>query len=85
MINSVALPSAGAKTNPSLTWSPLAAPTLLFFTRRIPSEMEVAPRYELLTLLNTAYTIYTIPTLFSLISLITLFALFKLKIARTEN
>ena len=64
MINSVALPSAGAKTNPSLTWSPLAAPTLLFFTRRIPSEMEVAPRYELLTLLNTAYTIYTIHTVF---------------------
>ena len=61
----MALPSAGAKTNPSLTWSPLAAPTLLFFTtRRIPSEMEVAPRYELLTLLNTAYTIYTIPTVF---------------------
>ena len=60
MINSVALPSAGAKTNPSLTWSPLAAPTLLFFTRRIPSEMEVAP----LTLLNTAYTIYTIHTVF---------------------
>ena len=55
----MALPSAGAKTNPSLTWSPLAAPTLLFFTRRIISEMEVAPRYELLTLLNTAYTIYT--------------------------
>ena len=59
----MALPSAGAKTNPSLTWSPLAAPTLLFFTRRIPSEMEVAPRYELLTLLNTAYTIYTFYTI----------------------
>ena len=29
-----------------------------------PSEMEVAPRYELLTLLNTAYTIYTIHTVF---------------------
>ena len=63
MINSVALPSAGAKTNPSLTWSPLAAPTLLFFTRRIPSEMKVAPRHELLTLLNTAYTIYTFYTI----------------------
>ena len=84
MINSVALPSAGAKTNPSLTWSPLAAPTLLFFTRRIPSEMEVAPRYELLTLL-TQFTQITLFTLFSLITLITLFALFKLKIARTEN
>ena len=58
----MALPSAGAKTNPSLTWSPLAAPTLLFFTRRIPSEMEVAPRHELLTLLNTVYTVYAIYT-----------------------
>ena len=49
-------------------------------TQNIPSEMEVAPRYTLLTLLTllTLFTPLTLLTCCTLLTLLTLFILFKL-------
>ena len=48
--------------------------SLLLLSKKIPSEMEVAPRYALLTL----FKLITLFTLFTLLTLLTLFILFKL-------
>ena len=44
----------------------------MLHTEKVPSEMEVAPRYKLITL----YTLFTLFTLFTLLPLLTLFTLF---------
>ena len=52
----------------------LLASLLLLISKKIPSEMEVAPRSALLTL----FKLITLFTLFTLLTLLTLFILFKL-------
>ena len=55
-------------------------PFALYCFEELPSEMEVAPRYTLLTLLTllTWFKLWILFTVFTLFTLITLFILFNL-------